>query len=183
MSGLIQTLSRGSKIRNQDGPLECKNDPVASFAWSALELRYATQRLPVAPLFHFELEPNSTSALKGLDGVTMAVGTPDSPERSVMEPFSGKAMKSQFGLDAGMVERLRSVAHSGVALSLLAFFVSVILLGGEIGDPTFAEDLASISSLAIALNGFSYISLGLSSARIARHDGEARRSAPNSARP
>ena len=105
----------------------------------------------------------------------MAVGTPDSPERSVMEPFSGKAMKSQFGLDAGMVERLRSVAHSGVALSLLAFFVSVILLGGEIGDPTFAEDLASISSLAIALNGFSYISLGLSAARIARHDDEARR--------
>jgi hypothetical protein len=76
-------------------------------------------------------------------------------------------VKLQFGWNAVMVERLRTVAETVVVLSILTFFVSTVLLGGEIGDPVFAEDAASISSFALALSGFCYLSLSLIAARIA----------------
>ena len=68
---------------------------------------------------------------------------------------------------AELLERLRSGAQGLLALSLLVFFVSVVLIGAEIGDPVTAENVASLSSLAVALSGFTYISLGLMAAEIA----------------
>ena len=59
-------------------------------------------------------------------------------------------------------ERVRSAALSGLALSLVAFFVSVVFLGLNMGDAAFMESVAACSSLAIALTGFTYIVLGLS---------------------
>ena len=70
-------------------------------------------------------------------------------------------MKWPFELDVGLMGQLRIAAQTVLACSLLVFFVSVVLMGGEIGDPAFAEGVASLASLAIALSGFSYISLGL----------------------
>ena len=74
-------------------------------------------------------------------------------------------MKWPFGLNAGLMERLRIAVQAVLVCSLLVFFVSVVLMGGEIGDPAFAEGLASLASLAIALSGFSSISLGLIATR------------------
>jgi len=64
------------------------------------------------------------------------------------------------------VERLRDVARTALGFSLGAFFVSVVSIGASIGDPAFVEGIASLSSLAIALSGFAYISLGLIAARL-----------------
>ena len=72
-------------------------------------------------------------------------------------------MKLATILDDGLrIERLRSVARTALAGSLVTFFVSVVLLGASICDPVLAENVASLSSLAIALSGFPYIALGLS---------------------
>ena len=75
-------------------------------------------------------------------------------------------MKLESGLDAHMrIERVRGVARTALACSLVAFVASVVLLGASIGDPVFAEGAASLSSLAVALSGFAYIALGLSAGR------------------
>jgi hypothetical protein len=75
-------------------------------------------------------------------------------------------MKLEAGLHDGLrVERLRGVARTVLACSLVIFFVSVVLLGASIGDPLVTEGVASFSSLAIALSGFVYIALGLSTGR------------------
>ena len=75
-------------------------------------------------------------------------------------------MKLVSRLDEGLrVERLRGVARTALAFSLVTFFVSVVLMGASIGDPVFAEGAASFSSLVIALSGFAYIALGLSAER------------------
>ena len=75
-------------------------------------------------------------------------------------------MKLESGLHDGLrVERLRGVARTVLACSLVIFFVSVVLLGASIGDPLVTEGAASFSSLAIALSGFVYIALGLSAGR------------------
>ena len=66
------------------------------------------------------------------------------------------------------VERVRSVARSVLAVSLVTFFVSVVLLGTGIGEPLFVEGVASYSSLAVALSGFACLALGLSGARRVR---------------
>ena len=84
-------------------------------------------------------------------------------------------MKLVYGRDEGLrVERMRGVARTGLACSLVTFFVSVVLLGARIGDPVFAEGAASFSSLAIALSGFAYIALGLSAARQGERDTQLR---------
>ena len=75
-------------------------------------------------------------------------------------------MKLASRLEEGLrVERLRGIARTALACSLVTFFVSVVLLGASIGDPVFAEGAASFSSLAIALSGSAYIGLGLSAGR------------------
>jgi len=75
-------------------------------------------------------------------------------------------MKLELGLGEGLrIERLRSVARTALACSLVTFFASVILLGATIGDQVVAEGVASFSSLAIALSGFAYIGLGLRAER------------------
>jgi hypothetical protein len=75
-------------------------------------------------------------------------------------------MKLESGLNEGLrMERLRGIARAVLACSLVAFFVSVVLLGASIGDPVLAEGAASFSSLAIALSGFAYIALGLTGGR------------------
>ena len=82
------------------------------------------------------------------------------------EPLVGKHMKLEFGLDAGLpIERLRTVTRIVLSLSLGTFFVSVVLMGANVGNPVRAEGVASLSSLAIALSGFAHIALGLSAAR------------------
>ena len=75
-------------------------------------------------------------------------------------------MKLVSGLNVGLrIDRLRGIARTVLTCSLMAFFVSVVLLGASIGDPVFAEGAASFSSLAIGLSGFVYIALGLSAGR------------------
>ena len=69
-------------------------------------------------------------------------------------------------MDEGLrIERLRGVSRTVLACSLVTFFVSVVLMGANIGDPVFAEGAASFSSLAVGLSGFAYIALGLSAER------------------
>jgi hypothetical protein len=75
-------------------------------------------------------------------------------------------MKFESGLGETVgVERVRSVLRTALAGSLVTFFVAVVLLGAGIGDPVFAEGVASFFSLAIALSGFAYIALGLNAER------------------
>jgi hypothetical protein len=75
-------------------------------------------------------------------------------------------MKVESGLDASLrIERVRGVARTALACSLVAFFASVVVLGASLGDPVLAEGAASLSSLAVALSGFAYIVLGLSAGR------------------
>jgi hypothetical protein len=45
-------------------------------------------------------------------------------------------------------------------IALIAFFVTTVLLGGNIGDPLLVEDIAAYVSLAAALSGIAYILLG-----------------------
>ena len=72
-------------------------------------------------------------------------------------------MKLESVLHEGLrIDRLRGVSRTTLACSLVIFFVAVVLMGANIGDPVFAEDVASLSSLAIGLSGFAYIALGLS---------------------
>ena len=73
--------------------------------------------------------------------------------------------------DATKLVRLRGRIQIGLILSLITFFVAVVLMGGEIGDPTFAEDLAFLSSLAVALNGLGFLSLGWLAARLSSGQG------------
>ena len=65
-------------------------------------------------------------------------------------------------------ERVRSAALSGLALSLVAFFIAVVFLGLSMGHAEFMESVAACSSLAIALTGMTYIVLGLSASDHAR---------------
>ena len=72
--------------------------------------------------------------------------------------------KSEFD-EQPSVARLQDVALIALGLSLLMFFVAVVLLGTGSANLLVVENIAAYASLGIALSSMTYIVLGLTAAR------------------
>ena len=63
------------------------------------------------------------------------------------------------------VELVQDVSRTALTLSLVVFFVTTVLLGANVGNPLFVEEIVAYSTLAVAVSGFAYVQLGLTVAR------------------